>query len=599
VTVVLLILHVREIEMLGISLRPRNCSCPNATYTCEVNEAVEILWKTKESQFQYTVLSGMPYRESDHFQVNFTSEPGQDFDNFISTLKVLDVDVNGTDLTCEGSVGSRMSINSTIQICIIGSPSPPTITSVMYRLSSALVSFQPPVYGAECVAYYTVTAISEEMDVTCNVTSDEYVHNCIPDASIDDFLFSVYSVTEEIDGTLNYGSVDTYCGLPFPENVVAVEETCGLQHHINVSWENSHMTSQTPTVTWHRVQDSEDKYSEKAGSKNYHQLYINHSVTGMLDIDITYSNGVCEKSNATKYNVEGVLTSISLNTSLIIESRDCIASPENYTLVVSFTNTDTDLQQSVNISFNSTVVHDVGDMLMADTVYLIIVVLVETTSDTVIDEMNTTIRTPPQPDIDVPRPGNGEQNGEEMMKKAKEEEETTTYIAVAAGIGGVLLLAGGGIVMVVMVVIVRKRQSRQVGSSDTELKPFSGKSQASTEERRYDTQVSSPPTESPPQPPSVPPDVIAQALYEDVNTLSRKNKEKEEKKEEAGPVYHVLEGPTIITPGWENTAQEMKDTQQPSSHLPPLQEIQGTASHIDGQHTADILSPFTLPAEDT
>ena len=95
--------------------------------------------------------------------------------------------------------------------------------------------------------------------------------------------------------------------------------------------------------------------------------------------------------------VKGVLTSISLNTSLIIESRDCIASPENYTLVVSFTNTDTDLQQSVNISFNSTVVHDVGDMLMPDTEYLIIVVLVETTSDTVIDEMNTTIRTPPQP----------------------------------------------------------------------------------------------------------------------------------------------------------------------------------------------------------
>ena len=63
------------------------------------------------------------------------------------------------------------------------------------------------------MAYYTVTAISEEMDVTCNVTSDEYVHNCsIPDANTDDFLFSVYSVTEGIDGTLNYGSVDTYCG---------------------------------------------------------------------------------------------------------------------------------------------------------------------------------------------------------------------------------------------------------------------------------------------------------------------------------------------------------------------------------------------------
>ena len=91
-----------------------------------------------------------------------------------------------------------------------------------------------------------------------------------------------------------------------------------------------------------------------------------------------------------------MLTDISLNMCLIIESRDCIASPENYTLVVSFTNTDTGRQQSVNIPFNSTVVHDVGDMLMADTVYLMIVVLVETTSDTVIDEMNTTIRTPPQ-----------------------------------------------------------------------------------------------------------------------------------------------------------------------------------------------------------
>ena len=58
------------------------------------------------------------------------------------------------------------------------------------------------------MAYYTVTAISEERNVTCNVTSDEYVHNCsIPDASVDDFLFSVYSVTE---GILYYGNTDTF-----------------------------------------------------------------------------------------------------------------------------------------------------------------------------------------------------------------------------------------------------------------------------------------------------------------------------------------------------------------------------------------------------
>ena len=77
----------------------------------------------------------MADRESDNFQVNFTSEPGQDFDDFISTLKVLDVDVNGTDLTCEGSVGSRMTINSTIQICIVGKT---TTTKLIITLDGVL-----------------------------------------------------------------------------------------------------------------------------------------------------------------------------------------------------------------------------------------------------------------------------------------------------------------------------------------------------------------------------------------------------------------------------------------------------------------------------
>ena len=111
------------------------------------------------------------------------------------------------------------------------------------------------------MAYYTVTAISEERNVTCNVTSDEYVHNCsIPDASIDDFLFSVYSVTEGIEkffgstGTFNCSefsildeemfiykiNMSTKCiGFPFPENVVAIEEECGLQYQMNISWKVS------------------------------------------------------------------------------------------------------------------------------------------------------------------------------------------------------------------------------------------------------------------------------------------------------------------------------------------------------------------------
>ena len=98
-------------------------------------------------------------------------------------------------------------------------------------------------------------------------------------------------------------------------------------------------------------------------------------------------------------SVERVLSRISFistNTTLIVQSRDCIDSPENYTLVVTFTN---NLTESLNISFNAFIVCDVGDVikLMADTVYIISVVLVETTSDTVIDEMNMTIKTLPEP----------------------------------------------------------------------------------------------------------------------------------------------------------------------------------------------------------
>ena len=91
----------------------------------------------------------------------------------------------------------------------------------------------------------------------------------------------------------------------------------------------------------------------------------------------------------------GVLTSVSVSgTTLIIQSRDCIASPENYMIVATFTDTSTEL---VNVSFNSTIEHDVGDDVMPDTQYSITVVLVETTSNTVIDE-RTSFITPSGPE---------------------------------------------------------------------------------------------------------------------------------------------------------------------------------------------------------
>ena len=61
------------------------------------------------------------------------------------------------------------------------------------------------------------------------------------------------------------------------------------------------MTSQTPTISWRRVQN---KHYEKASSKDYHQLQLNHSVTGLLEINVTFSNSACEKSNTVQYTGE-------------------------------------------------------------------------------------------------------------------------------------------------------------------------------------------------------------------------------------------------------------------------------------------------------
>ena len=73
---------------------------------------------------------------------------------------------------------------------------------------------------------------------------------------------------------------------------------------------------------------------------------------------------------------------------LIIESRDCIASPENYSIVVTINVTDTKL---LNVTFNSNIQYDVGDQLMPNIHYIIRTVIIEMTSSTVIDENITII----------------------------------------------------------------------------------------------------------------------------------------------------------------------------------------------------------------
>ena len=95
---------------------------------------------------------------------------------------------------------------------MVGPESPSTSLSVVCDSSSAEVSFQPPVYGSECVDHYVVSTVSEERNVGCNATSNDLIYNCtLPDSNVNDYNFTVYSVTNGIDGTTYNGSIATDC----------------------------------------------------------------------------------------------------------------------------------------------------------------------------------------------------------------------------------------------------------------------------------------------------------------------------------------------------------------------------------------------------
>ena len=86
---------------------------------------------------------------------------------------------------------------------------------------------------------------------------------------------------------------------------------------------------------------------------------------------------------------------------LIIQSRDCIASPEDYSVVVHYINTQNEVEQtSLNVTFNTTVVIDLGDELVPNTLYNFSIRIVESKSGVVIDEMSITDKT--SQDLDEP-----------------------------------------------------------------------------------------------------------------------------------------------------------------------------------------------------
>ena len=114
------------VDMLETLLTPRSSICPTKNYTCVVTAGVEIRWLTnttnrRELQHFFTNHQDA-YFEEGGFQVTFMPHGGG---NFTSSLHVQDLDLNGTNLTCE-AVDSDVNMddsetkNDTITICVTG-----------------------------------------------------------------------------------------------------------------------------------------------------------------------------------------------------------------------------------------------------------------------------------------------------------------------------------------------------------------------------------------------------------------------------------------------------------------------------------------------
>ena len=107
----------------------------------------------------------------------------------------------------------RIHLQNLKCLLLSGAASAPTALSVVWDPPSAVVSFQSPVYGGECVDYYVVTAVSEEEErnVSCNTTSVEHECRLSLDGTANDYKFTVHAVTVVNDSFLFIGENNSDC----------------------------------------------------------------------------------------------------------------------------------------------------------------------------------------------------------------------------------------------------------------------------------------------------------------------------------------------------------------------------------------------------
>ena len=61
-------------------------------------------------------------------------------------------------------------------------------------------------------------------------------------------------------------------------------------------FQNSFSSSRTPTISWYRVNSTDDVHYENASSEESHLLMIDYLETGPLKIAVTYSSPACNKT---------------------------------------------------------------------------------------------------------------------------------------------------------------------------------------------------------------------------------------------------------------------------------------------------------------
>ena len=117
---------------LKVPLELNSCICPCQSYTCQKNNIIILKWEADsfsgDDAIEYTLLDSKDLDRTEIeksiegvVQVKFTrSMVVGGVVNISSTLSIVDLTLNGTNLTCDTVAEVGMNVITTSTVCIIG-----------------------------------------------------------------------------------------------------------------------------------------------------------------------------------------------------------------------------------------------------------------------------------------------------------------------------------------------------------------------------------------------------------------------------------------------------------------------------------------------